>query len=99
MKEYKEVKSKQTARESKKMKYFVNEASEKDIEIDFVPLRDNKEKILSLTKSKETKIKKKGTKKKNKKNLAAFRSNTISELEIFPTSGTCNYSFRYFGKQ
>lgn len=86
VKEYKEVSSKQTARESKKMKYFVDEASENDVEINFVPFNDDKEKILSFSKSKEAKIKKKGTKKKNKKNLAAFRSNTISQLDVFPTS-------------
>ena len=69
------------------MKYFVDEASENDVEINFVPFNDDKEKILSFSKSKEAKIKKKGTKKKNKKNLAAFRSNTISQLDVFPTSG------------
>ena len=69
------------------MKYFVDEASENDVEINFVPFNEDKEKILSFSKSKEAKIKKKGTKKKNKKNLAAFRSNTISQLDVFSTSG------------
>ena len=76
------------------MKYFVDEASENDIEINFVPLKNDKEKILSFSKPKEVKIKKKGTKKKNKKNLAAFRSNTISQLDVFPTSGNIKHTIK-----